>query len=666
MPFRPFEHPPVPVAAMYGFASYRPGPSFDGDKHRVQQDNLPAVDILQLDKNEGVSQDNVLSLLFASYGSMEDLVKTVASMSLGSQTPPMRIVLSEKDHCLSLRNIALMVLAMSSNDPKATAELCVHLLYSAYLPIGYLDEIISQLEPYMENSPHGAHDQELNKLSIRMQRLLHDPLKVRNSPRFPEMHAVLDRRFKQFKDAVLNPTKETTPQSAETNKWRVGRCSLKYEHPPEGSPDAFMFFRQPFIFGVNMQYPLRVNQFQGCREYQLACEECPGSFEHPDRIPSGWRVSRTAFLEEQVLLPYGHERNGDWAKPLKYVIVTSSREYVRVFLLLMLHVKGGKKRGRRQYCQKVCIVIPLIILRSKFSQLLVGGEAILYTLGWSRVGRSPLYLAFMALTNTGNWVQNPFFFADLGSEPTMNRFADPLRRWSVEDVLENKLAPKHDLYGKLFYFVRDLLEKFIIRLQRANFEFEVHCQDHETLQTKLAGQKFDRIYTTNIDNDSKMDVKLMLERFGPLLQPKSVNPSARLISLRHECDEVTPELATAFTQTFPHSATIWRYLKKRMTESWIDTDASPEQGYVLMYRNIFFSTSRDMNAMCSSWEDTRVQQLNRVGAPLGMEVQNNVLTPRWPYRLDIDEIMWGLPRPSRVTYREKDYSARYFEWQKIA
>ncbi|KAJ3557708.1 hypothetical protein NPX13_g9873 [Xylaria arbuscula] len=583
IPFRPFEHPPVPVAAMYGFASCRPDPSFDGDKHRVQQDNLPAVDILQLDKNEGVSQDNVLSLLFASYGSMEDLVKTVASMSLGSQTPPMRIVLSEKDHCLCLRNVALMVLAMSSNDPKATAELCVHLLYSAYLPIGYLDEIISQLEPYMENSPHGAHDQELNKLSIRMQRLLHDPLKVRNSPRFPEMHVVLDRRFKQFKDAVLNPTKETTPQSAETNKWRVGRCSLKYEHPPEGSPDAFMFFRQPFIFGVNMQYPLRVNQFQGCREYQLACEECPGFFEHPDRIPSGWRVSRTAFLEEQVLLPYGHERNGDWAKPLK---------------------EGRKEED----------------------------------------------------VNTGNWVQNPW----------CSPFADPLRRWSVEDVLENKLAPKHDLYGKLFYFVRDLLEKLIIRLQRVNFEFEVHCQDHETLQTKLAGQKFDRIYTTNIDNDSKMGVKLMLERFGPLLQPKNVNPSARLISLRHECDEVTPELATAFTETFPHSATIWRYHKKRMTESWIDTEASPEQGYVLMYRNIFFSTSRDMNEMCSSWEDTRVQQLNRVGAPLGMEVQNNVLTPRWPYRLDIDEIMWGLPRPSRVTYREKDYSARYFEWQKIA
>lgn len=44
------------------------------------------------------------------------------------------------------------------------------------------------------------------------------------------------------------------------------------------------------------------------------------------------------------------------------------------------------------------MVIPLIVLRSKSSQLLVGREAILYTLGWSRVERSPMYLALMALT----------------------------------------------------------------------------------------------------------------------------------------------------------------------------------------------------------------------------------------------------------------------------
>ncbi|KAI3338712.1 hypothetical protein F4824DRAFT_458593 [Ustulina deusta] len=44
------------------------------------------------------------------------------------------------------------------------------------------------------------------------------------------------------------------------------------------------------------------------------------------------------------------------------------------------------------------MVIPLIILRSKFSQLLVGGEAILYTLRWSRVGRSLMYLTSLALT----------------------------------------------------------------------------------------------------------------------------------------------------------------------------------------------------------------------------------------------------------------------------
>ena len=45
------------------------------------------------------------------------------------------------------------------------------------------------------------------------------------------------------------------------------------------------------------------------------------------------------------------------------------------------------------YCQDMYMALPLSVLRPRYSQLLVGGEAILYTLWWSLVERPPMYLA---------------------------------------------------------------------------------------------------------------------------------------------------------------------------------------------------------------------------------------------------------------------------------
>ncbi len=65
---------------------------------------------------------------------MADFIKTVASLLVGAQTPRMRVVLDDKDRCLCSRNVAILLLAMALEDPKATAELIVRLWCSSFTP----------------------------------------------------------------------------------------------------------------------------------------------------------------------------------------------------------------------------------------------------------------------------------------------------------------------------------------------------------------------------------------------------------------------------------------------------------------------------------------------------------------------------------------------------
>jgi hypothetical protein len=87
-----------------------------------------------------------------------------------------------------------------------------------------------------------------------------------------------------------------------------------------------------------------------------------------------------------------------------------------------------------------------------------------------------------------------YYWGLLMFEESLRVTSDPLEGWPIHEVLKNKLAPKHDVYGKLFYFVRDMLEKFIIRLTSLEIEIEVHGCKAEDLANRLAGQQFDRIH----------------------------------------------------------------------------------------------------------------------------------------------------------------------------
>lgn len=253
-------------------------------------------------------------------GDMADFIKTVASLPSEAQVSPLRVVLNDQDYCVTSRNIAILLLAMTSEDPKATAELVVQLWYSAFLPVGYFDRILEQLEPHMKHPRNSPTYQ----LGLHLQNtVLHDPVNLLRNPWAAlRTHTAAPRNPSSNMAGSSGNTGDTAPVE---NKWSIGNCSLRYESKFNDSPDVFEFLRPPFIFGGNMLYPLRLNQY-----HRTLTKPWQGEGEHYDiwdlvlkLTPREWRVPRKAYHEERVLLPFGHERNGPWAKPLKYVTSTS-------------------------------------------------------------------------------------------------------------------------------------------------------------------------------------------------------------------------------------------------------------------------------------------------------------------------------------------------------
>ncbi|KAI0424356.1 hypothetical protein F5Y09DRAFT_353492 [Xylaria sp. FL1042] len=579
-PIRPAEVPPKAVAQIYDLENGYSSGELHMRTERWLFHCLPAVDVLQLNSQEAHSE-HPIDILFAGSGDMVDFIKTVASLPMGAHTPPMRAVLNDNDSGISTRNVAILLLAMGSEDPKATAELVVQLWYSAFLPIGYLDRILEQLEPHMKNSPE---NELLNHQCPHQRAALNDPINASNDHPVLKRPSLLAKRLLnccgQQDTRPKSKTNANATPSANNNMWTIGTCSLKYESTE--MPDAFALLRPPFILGGNMLYPLRLNQYY--RSLPKPWEPVK-DFWHRELIelPVEWRVSRKAYFEERVLLPFGHDRNADWARPLK-----------------------ERKPGPE---------------------------------------------------NTGNWVQNPFYFGHLTTEFSMSSFSDPLGGWNIKEVDENKLAPKNDIYGKLFYFVRDLVEKFIVRLKSIKIDIEVYDCDTEVLKTKLTGQQFDRIHASNLADEHWMQTDAMLKSLSPLLKPKSSNPNARLISIRHEKDSVTKEAAKPFLKHFEN------------LNAYIDTYGlgdklrKPDRSI-----GVFMFTHSPLNEeqqeALRKWEEKRVRDLNRVGAPLGMEVVENTLTTAWPYGFRDGPLRGSFEGGGIIVARQ--ITARFFEWQKTA
>ncbi|KAI5479842.1 hypothetical protein MNV49_002654 [Pseudohyphozyma bogoriensis] len=93
--------------------------------------NIPAMDILNLPKNESLSCSKDLSLAFVASGDLRNLVTTINALP-ADFNKKITIVLNDFSPVITSRNLALLLLLGKTPNAKDAAESALHVWYSAF------------------------------------------------------------------------------------------------------------------------------------------------------------------------------------------------------------------------------------------------------------------------------------------------------------------------------------------------------------------------------------------------------------------------------------------------------------------------------------------------------------------------------------------------------
>ncbi|EXJ70466.1 uncharacterized protein A1O5_06535 [Cladophialophora psammophila CBS 110553] len=224
--------------------------------------NVPAIDILRLEQNEGHNYNKDLALLFAASGDLRNVVKTIGS--LPNQYPGrVQVCINDRELHVVMRNATLLLLALTSQDSRSTgsaAEPCaltetlIHVWYSALLPPKVSSELQIRVKPLIDEVCRG---------------IAHKPA-----------------------DSLLGKT------------WRF----------PSGSSLRLVLKKEDWLlFQSFVDMPKGLTEDQA-RKIRVAVTLAPERADYRDRwyfkdeTPS-MRIAKQRFREDGLLLPFGHPRH---------------------------------------------------------------------------------------------------------------------------------------------------------------------------------------------------------------------------------------------------------------------------------------------------------------------------------------------------------------------
>ncbi|KAH7224169.1 hypothetical protein BKA60DRAFT_594076 [Fusarium oxysporum] len=124
---------------------------------------------------------------------------------------------------------------------------------------------------------------------------------------------------------------------------------------------------------------------------------------------------------------------------------------------------------------------------------------------------------------------NPTFFQSLDSW-SMPDCVDPLCGWSLHEVDKTPIGlATSDIYGKPFYYVRSMLEKFMDRMSKSTIAFQL-LQVHAATLPNHLDESFDRIDVSNISDSGYLGAHRTVALVALLLRAPPTNPHATLIT----------------------------------------------------------------------------------------------------------------------------------------
>ncbi|KAI0454828.1 hypothetical protein F5B21DRAFT_524211 [Xylaria acuta] len=95
----------------------------------------------------------------------------------------------------------------------------------------------------------------------------------------------------------------------------------------------------------------------------------------------------------------------------------------------------------------------------------------------------------------------------------------------------------------MFYYVRDLFKRFILKLRTVNVNFHVLPYSGQQMTQKVCG-KFDRIETTTLADGDLVGIRAVVDTLSPLLKAPWINPDTAMITLH-------PGVFDKIRNTFP-------------------------------------------------------------------------------------------------------------------
>ncbi|RSM13230.1 hypothetical protein CDV31_005934 [Fusarium ambrosium] len=145
-------------------AGFRREPTFSREgyvepfaTHKNLWGDVPALDILKLDENEGVAWNEDLAILFGGKyrsdplpsGDLRNVIKTVTSLP-ESFRKRIAITINDNDFEVVARNIILLLTAMFSVEPEDGANRMIHIWYSAFIERSHLQFLHSVVRPKIQ------------------------------------------------------------------------------------------------------------------------------------------------------------------------------------------------------------------------------------------------------------------------------------------------------------------------------------------------------------------------------------------------------------------------------------------------------------------------------------------------------------------------------------
>ncbi|KAI0444867.1 hypothetical protein F4803DRAFT_572288 [Xylaria telfairii] len=276
---------------------------------------------------------------------------------------------------------------------------------------------------------------------------------------------------------------------------------------------------------------------------------------------------------------------------------------------------------------------------------------------------------------------NPSLF--YGNFWPLKRDADPLRGWDIADINKNNETrdASHDIYGKMFYYVRDLFKRFILKLRTLNVTFHVLPYSGECIKEKVR-RKFDRIETATLADENLVGIREVIDRLSPLLKAPWINPHATMITfhpgvfdkIRNEfpCPECDPDRAERIKEAVDLSAE-----EKALLDAYIPLGDSDPVNWVFTAsgwrRRDARWLFRDPEAAWELYKDIYDFQDVANGAKVAMRATHKVVD-EWALRLKHADSLdrHGRPTPEaewdfRTLFaRQQTAGYRYVEWRKLA